>query len=320
MSLYLLVVLVGLLLKVFVARRFYANFPTEYKKIRQELNVFFSVFIASSVINVFIFMPIESLTLFHMPVDLAARLYYLFDNLSTLVGAYLLLGIFGSRLHKLKSVLVVMLTYILIASYSVLFTNTHFNGLVINEHVFLAKRVLESSYILIPQVLAILTLMVVLIALIRTYRHAKTNQSQIRNFYTLIAFVLFDLSYISSLWIGVDSPMILATRGFFFFFVVSLTLMSNDFFDIRHITPKTSENDASIALFRLFRLYSNEKIGHKEAVKDIEKIMVEYKLTKISGFKDEEGSAMPIVADSMKISRSGLYDVLKRLGITTHKK
>lgn len=322
MSLYLLVVIVGLLVKSATAARFCTKYPKEHAHLRVELCVFFVVFIASSIVNLVIFTPLETLQLLNIPIEFFSRLYYVLDNLSTLVAAYLLLGMFGAKLHKLFIVVLLVVSYVLVGSYSVLFTDTHFDGLIITSYVILAKQVPGNPFIIIPQILAFLPLLAVVIALIRTYRGAKTNQSQIRNFYALIAFILFDLSYISSIWAGLDNPiggMVLATRGFFFFFVISLTLLSNDFFDIRHITPKTVENDASAKIFKLFRYYSNEKIGHKDAVREMEKIMVEYKLTKTIGFKDDEGSALPMVADSMKISRSGLYDVLKRLGISTPK-
>lgn len=322
MNLYLLVVIVGLLIKSATAVRFFTNCPEEHTHLRVELSVFFVVFIASSIVNLVIFAPLGILQFLNIPIEFFSRLYYVLDNLSTLVAAYLLLGMFGSKLHKMVTVVLLVVAYILISSYSVLFTDTHFDGLIITSYVTLAKQVPNNPFIIIPQILAFLPLLAVVVTLIRTYRGAKTNQSQIRNFYALIAFILFNLSYISSIWAGLDNPiggMVLATRGFFFFFVITLTLLSNDFFDIRHITPKTVENHASVKIFKLFRYYSNEKIGHKEAVREMEKIMVEYKLTKIIGFKDDEGSALPIVADSMKISRSGLYDVLKRLGISPPK-
>lgn len=321
MSLYLLIVIVGLLIKSVTAVKFYTHFPKEYSSLRVELTAFFVVFITSSVVNLFIFSPLPLVNAMGIPIELVCRLYYVLDNLSTLVGAYLLLGMFGVKMHKSLPAVILVLAYFVMATYRVVFTDIHFLGIVESKYVTLAQQVSNDPYLIIPQLLAFLPLVAVIVALIKTYRDAKTNQSQIHNFYALIAFILFDISYISSIWAGLDNPMsmLLATRGFFFFFVISVTLLSREIFDIRHITPKTAENDTSSKLRTLFRRYSNEKIGHKEAIREMEKAMVEYKITKTIGFKEEQGSALPIVADSMKISRSGLYDVLKRLGISQPK-
>lgn len=321
MSIYLLIVIVGLLIKSAIAVKFYTHFPKEYSSLKVELTAFFVVFIASSVVNLFIFAPLSLMSALNIPIEFVCRLYYVLDNVSTLVGAYLLLGMFGIKMHKSLPVVVLVLAYFAAATFSVVYTDIHFQGIVESKFVTLAKQVPNDPYLIIPQLLAFLPLLAVIVALIKTYRDAKTNQSQIHNFYALIAFIFFDISYISSIWAGLDNPMsmLLATRGFFFFFVITLTLSSREIFDIRHITPKTAENEASSKLRNLFRRYSNEKIGHKDAVREMEKIMVEYKLTKTIGFKEEQGSALPIVADSMKISRSGLYDVLKRLGISAPK-
>lgn len=318
MNLYLLIVIAGLLVKSAMAARFYTHFPREYVYLKVEISVFFIVFIASSVINLFIFAPIPWTHSLGIPIETVCRLYYILDNFSTLVGAFLLLGMFKVRLQKSFLVIGLIVAYIIISSYSVLFTDTHFQGIVVSQYMVLAEKVPNDPYLIIPQLLAFLPFLAVITALVRSYRNAKTNQSQIHNFYALLAFMMFDISYISSIWIGLDNPMemMMSTRGFLFFFVITLTLSSRETFDIRHFTPQTSENLASIKLRKLFRHYSNEKIGHKEAVHEMEKVMVEYKITKTVSFKDGQGSALPIAADSMKISRSGLYDVLKRLGIT----
>jgi len=319
MSLYLLIVIVGLVVKSIAAARFYLNFPQEYNYIKVELTVFFAMFIASSVINLFIFAPQDFLSALNVPMGFVCRLYYIVDYFSTLVGAYLLLGMFQAKFHRSLPVVTLVILYFAICSFSVLFTDLHFQEIMVTKYMTLAVQVESDPFLIIPQILVLIPFTAVIYTLIRTYRNAQNNQHQIQNFYALIAFVLFDISYISSFWTGLDNPMpmAMATRGFFFFFVINLTLFNREIFDIRHITPRTAENDASIDLRRLFRYYSNEKIGHKEAIKEIEKVMVEYKITKTVGFKEEQGSALPIVANSMKISRSGLYDVLKRLGIAT---
>lgn len=317
MSFYLLIVIAGLIIKSTTATYYYFHCPKEYAHLRVELFTFFSVFISSSIVNIFIFAPSTLINSDFFSVEFITRLYYVIDNLATLSAAFLLLGMFKARHHRSPVIVITVLSYIAVKSFSVLFTDRHFQGIQVSEYMVLAKQVSYDPFLMIPQTLTFLPLGAVVLTLVITYRNAKTNQSQIHNFYALIAFILYYLSYIFSLWTGLDepSPLAMSTRGFFFFFVICVTLLSKDIFDIRHITPKTVENETSSKLRKLFRDYTNEHIGHKDVIREMEKIMVEYKITKTIGFKDDSKSALPIVANSMKMSRSGLYDVLKRLGI-----
>ncbi len=268
------------------------------------------LFTICSITQIFLFGPPELKTTFGMSDRSVIRAYYLFDGTSMATAAYLMMSVFNVRFHKHWSFLGALMAAACFIAYLLFFTSSLVGAERVDDGIILGST---APFTIIPRIIAYGILAIVIIALLNTYRNANSDQVQIRNFYALAAFLVYDINYIVGLYYAI--PLIMALKGILFFIIILLTLQDVLRFDIREYTPRTAERLTSAKLRKVYRQYIKEDIGHKEAVTEMEKALVEYKLNKISGFNATKASSLPAIAKSMKVSRSGLYDILKRLNI-----
>jgi hypothetical protein len=273
--------------------------------------VFVIVFLAYSVIQIMLFGPsflAEAVALKRICV---IRLYYFIDGVSLIVGGFLLVSLFDYRQHRHPISVAAIVAFILTGGYFLIFTSAMVDGLRPGPAGLEFSK--PAEYVYLGRAMVYISTAVVLIALCKTFISARSNHAQIKNVYALVAALIYNLSCL----LGVYKvyPFLMSTRGVIFYVVVVLILQRNRWFDIRPVTPATLEANTLRDLSRTFRQYAGEDIGHREAMKRLETTLVSYKLERITGFKDGKGSSLPLVAESMQLKLSSLYDLLKRLKI-----
>ena len=273
---------------------------------------FVLVFISYSVIQILLFGPEIWASTIGLQRIYVIRLYYFGDGVSLIAGGYLLMSMFNVKFHKHYLTLFIVFLFICIGGYFLIITSAMVDGVRLgpNGIITLSEGV---EYVFLGQIIVYICTAVVVVALYRSYQSAKSNHAQIKNVYALAAALIYDVLCLIGLY--KSYPYLMASRGIIFYIVVILILQRNKFFDLRPISPTTIEGSTLREFRASFREFSVEEIGYREMIKRIERSMVAYKLEKITGFKESSGSSLPIVAKSMDVSLSSLYDILKRLDL-----
>lgn len=312
MNTYLLIALVGLILKLGVTYNIAFHYPRRYLGLRPEIMAFIFVFLAYSLILILLFGPEHWAMTLKLERIYVIRLYYFGDGVSLIVGGYLLMSMFHIRFHRHWIFLLGVMTFITVLGYFLLLTPHIVDGIRPGPRgiITLSKG---AEYQYFGQIFVGLCTFVILVALYRSYQAAKSNQSQIQNVYALAAALVYNLSCFFGLYFAY--PYLMASRGIVFYLVVMLILQSNRLFDLRSAAPATLEATTLRDFKRIFRDYAAEDKDYRDTLKELERKLVAYKLEKISGFKEGSGSSLPQVADSMGIKLSSLYDLLKRLNL-----
>jgi hypothetical protein len=177
-----------------------------------------------------------------------------------------------------------------------------------------------------PAIEAIVATRVTVIALVvaamarfyQRYQLAKSHDIQIASVHAMVFCFLFMVNSVLALLIV--HPLFFATRGLFFFIAMMLIARDKPVFDARPLAPVTQEHKVARDLVGVFHRYANDRICHRDAMRKVEQLFVSYKLSKVSKFKSDDGSALPDVADSMQMSLSTLYDTIRRLELERPKK
>ncbi|MEM7361064.1 MAG: hypothetical protein AAF431_18375 [Pseudomonadota bacterium] len=312
MNTYLLIAVVGLILKLGVTYNIVFHYPRRYLGLRPELMVFIAVFLAYSLILILLFGPERWALALNLERIYVIRLYYFGDGVSLIVGGYLLMSMFEIRFHRHWVCLAAVISFVAVLGYFLLLTPHLVDGIRPGPRgiITLSKG---AEYQYLGQIFVGICTLVIIVALYRSYQAAKSNQSQIQNVYALAAALVYDLSCFFGLYFAY--PYLMASRGIVFYLVVMLILQSNRLFDLRSAAPATLEATILREFKRIFRDYASEDKDHRDTLKELETHLVAYKLEKISGFKEGSGSSLPQVADSMGLKLSSLYDLLKRLGL-----
>lgn len=310
MNLYLFITLVGLIIKLWVSRGLLFNFPPWHSSIKPELLTFVFMFLAYSLIQILLFGPESWATAISLERIFVIRLYYYWDAVSLIAGGYLLLSMFGMRFHKRWPTLVFLVVFVGVCGYFTVFTDQLIDGVRPGPRNIITLSA-PARYAFLGQGLLYIITIAIVLGLFRAYRQAKSNEAQIKNVYALGAALIYDTSCLIGLhW---TFPLLMASRGILFYVVVILILQRNRFFDIRPVAPITAEARTLREFSRVFREYASEEVGHRESLRRLERSMVAYKLEKVTGFKEGNGSSLPQVAHSMDVKLSSLYDILKRL-------
>lgn len=310
MNIYLLITIFGLVVKLWVSRGIFFNYPKWHTNIKPELMTFVFVFLIYSVLQILLFGPESWSSAIGLERIFVIRLYYLWDAISLISGGYLLLSMFNNRFHKRPLVLVTASLLMGVGGYFLVFTPAMVDGIRPGPRGLITLSQ-GSEFVYLGQMIAYIFTAGIIFGLFKSYRAAKSNQAQIKNVYALVAALIYDISCLVGLYL--TFPLLMASRGIIFYVVVILILQRSRFFDIRPAAAVTSEASTLREFARTFMDYAAEDIGHRESLRRLERSMVAYKLDKITGFKEDNGSSLPQVAQSMDVKLSSLYDILKRL-------
>lgn len=310
MNLYLLITLAGLVVKLWVSRGLVFNFPQWHSDIKPELLIFVFMFLVYSLIQILLFGPEHLAQALYMERIFVIRLYYYWDAISLIAGGFLLLSMFGMRFHKSWPSLAGLTIFLITIGYFTVFTDQLIDMVRPGPRGIITLSA-PAKYAFLGQGMLYVITLAIIIGLFRAYRSAKSNEAQIKNVYALAAALVYATSCLMGLHWAI--PLLMATRGILFYVVVLLIVQRNSFFDIRPAAAITAEANTLREFSRVFREYAGEDVGHRESLRRLERSMVAYKLEKVTGFKEGNGSSLPQVAQSMDVKLSSLYDILKRL-------
>lgn len=277
------------------------------------------VFISYSIPQYLLFAPTEHGLALGLERYQVLRLYYFHGTLCLLLGLYCGLSILGYLFHRSKLALVFFIAYFFIAAHYFLFT-----GMLVDATVTRLPFESELSsgpgfnLVLATRIAVILFIVAAMFRFYRRYQFAQSHDIQIASTYAIVFSFLFLLN--ASLGLLLVHPLFFATKGLFFFIAMVLAIRDKPAVDLRMLAPVTQEHHVSKTLVKVFGQYAKDELGHKEAMREMEQMLVAYKLSKVSNFKDSSGSSLPDVADSMQMSLSTLYDTIKRLGLERPKK
>ncbi len=171
----------------------------------------------------------------------------------------------------------------------------------------------NKDFLLVTRTMIAVVFLSLFFHFIRRYKNADSHRSQIISFYALVALFLSVIE--TTLVIFMMHPLLLSLKGVFFTLVVFLACSDREFVDMRSTGVITKEAKVNRQLNKTFIRYSNSELTHKQAMQDVERIFVSYKLQKEPTFIAKDGSPLPELADNMGMRLSTLYDLINRLGI-----
>jgi hypothetical protein len=163
------------------------------------------------------------------------------------------------------------------------------------------------------QVFSILMYFVVSLVLLQGYRNAKSHSMEIQCLSTLIAFapiVLLSVGIIIVMNLGFqfNATAILPIATSAFLVITLLSESKHRLTDIRRFLPWSPERKTSNEIMDIFSQYARDDVNYREAVSDIERLLVLHKYQK----NDANASA---TAERMGMPRSSLYSIFNRLKI-----
>lgn len=164
------------------------------------------------------------------------------------------------------------------------------------------------------QIAAISMLLITLFALITGYLKAKDHYVQIRCLYIFMAIlplllVGFGVIILMNLGYKVNAMMAVPIATSLFVFIAFKSEIKHKLSDLRRLLPYSHERVASHHIQQVLSDYAMENKTHKDAINEIEKVMVTYKNAKTNHNVSK-------TADSMSMPRSTLYAIYKRLDIS----
>lgn len=311
-SFYLYIVVFGLLVKLAVSYRELRHPTPSNRHLRSELLVFIGCFLLYSISQIFVFAPIAWSSSLGITRPLIVKTFYMLDGTCLIVSIYLMLSLLGYQMHKSMWVRGAALSYVLIGSYFLFATELFLSPVLPGQYSGVSG--LGGGYggplVLLSRTVVFVCLIFVCYGIYRCYRAAQANELQIKSLYALLACFLYTSNCLFGLFKVL--PMNIAVRGILFFVVVLILFSNNNLFDLRLSTPRTLENRTINRYRDIFLAYSNEKIHHREAMRAIEKLAVEYKLNKAKGFSPDLKSVISKAALSMGVNQNSIYNLLRK--------
>jgi len=212
--------------------------------------------------------------------------------------------------YKNQYLVIVPITLAVVLSLGVMFTDLVVGGERALGYVLTAVRgPLYWSFQLYSATMFILVASV----LIRGYRNAKTHITEIQCLSTLLALAPFTVSacaimILMNLGFNLNATTILPIATSAFLVITLLGEAKHNLTDVRRFLPWSAEKKTSNQIMDIFSNYARDDMDYRQAVNDIEKLLVVHKYQK----NDENASA---TAELMGMPRSSLYSIFNRLKI-----
>lgn len=320
MNIYLVIVLIGLMLKLWATRYALNRERLDHKsELNNVILLSATAIVTFSIPQFFLLSDGALATPFGLPRFLVLRWYMFHALVGTTIGIYLILAVFYPSLLIRKPIRLLLqalsLIVIIAGAVFILFSDTIIDASLIGKqalNIELGNDEGDGFLIFARVMMAVLFASLFINFLVR-YKNASDHQSQILNLYAVIALFFSVLECIAQIF--VIHPLLFSVKGVFFTIVVFLACSDRKMFDARSTALLTLEAKTSRDMRSIFRGYANNELTHKEATQGLEKALVSYKLQKVSGFRDLKGSPLPDVAENMDINLSTLYELIKRFGI-----
>jgi len=149
--------------------------------------------------------------------------------------------------------------------------------------------------------------------LITGYIRAKSHLTEIQCGYTLWALMPIMLTSVTlmilmKMGLQVNAALVMPFATAAFLVITLKSEKVHGMFDIRGHIPLSLERRTSAEIMDIFSSYSQDQINYRDAMSEIEKLLVTHKHQK-------HGGNVSTTAASMELPRSSLYSIFKRLEI-----
>ncbi len=163
------------------------------------------------------------------------------------------------------------------------------------------------------QLVALVLLIGVCLLSVLGYCKAKNHQVEIRSVYVgcaLAPLILFSVIILGLMFMGFQVTAVVSTSiGSSLFVVIMLASeYQHKLTDVRRFIPWSNERRSSRKIMEIFSGYSRDELDYRDAVSEIERLLVLHKYDKNQGNASE-------TAGKMGIPRSSLYSAFNRLNI-----
>ena len=304
MSLYMFPAIVGLILKVYIL--------LIARKHTQKSDTFFGLilmFSAQNLCEIFLFLHFYSFT----NADYIMRAYYC----STFwVIAYMsCYALEVSKVNIAEYFKKSVFAFTVIVSGLIFFSDLIVAGYKPIEY---AVTALKGANYWVFQFSVILAISFTALILVIGYIKSKSHTVQIQCAYTLSALLpllVAGLLIVSLMAMGfkVNAMTLLPIASTLFLLITLISETKHNVTDIRRFIPGSIENKIHNEVLSIFPKFSAEEINYKEALTELEKLLVSYKYQKTGGNVSE-------TAKSMDMPRPTLYSIFKRLDIMVKEK
>ena len=145
------------------------------------------------------------------------------------------------------------------------------------------------------------------------YSRSKTHSAQIKSAYMGIALLpqvaaVVIVILLMNMKFPINGAVIFPLATSLFVFIMLATEHKHRMTDIRRFIPFSDERTTSSQIMDIFSEYAQDKATYREAINDIEKLLVEHKYEK-------NNRNATYAAEKMGMPRSSLYSLFNRLGI-----
>ncbi len=181
------------------------------------------------------------------------------------------------------------------------------------ESIVYSATAIRGEFYAIFQVFSFALLILTLWSLYRGYISTNDHDAQNKCAYTGLALVPHVVATIivvvlMNLNLDVNAAMVFPLATTLFIFILLASEDKHRMTDIRRFIPFSEERQTSNEIMEIFSDYARDRMSYREAVNDIEKLLVEHKYQKT----DFNASS---TAQLMGMPRSSLYSLFNRLGI-----
>jgi len=152
--------------------------------------------------------------------------------------------------------------------------------------------------------------------LIKSTNKSKNHLIEIQSSYTLLALsplVIGALSIMTlmNLGVSVNAAAIMPIATTLFLLITFKSETQHKLTDLRRFLPWSQERRTSSDIMEIFSSYAKDDMSYRDAVSDIERLLVMHKY-------DKSGGNASQTAQQMGMPRSSLYSIFNRLSIKTN--
>jgi len=174
---------------------------------------------------------------------------------------------------------------------------------------------IQGEYYFLFQLFVLIMIAVIIRELVNGYRYADNHNAQIQCVVSIIAFapvIIVGFIAMASLYFGfnLSGAVLFPIATTLFLLIMLMNESKHNLTDVRRFVPFSSESNAANDIITIFDRYAYDDIDYREAIGDIEKLMVTYKYQK-------NGGNVSTTAKLMGMPRSSLYSIFNRLSIQT---
>lgn len=244
--------------------------------------------------------------------ELFLRWYYVMTVFS--LAAIVLYAKAVSRVHKkpdscrLITIAVIALSTLLAGV--IMFTDWMIVG---SESIGYIMTAIPGAYYWVFKVVSLIGIAIVCFYLVSGYLRARTHISEIQCGFTLLALTPIVITGIVVMVLmttgyAANAAVVMPLASALFLVITLKGERAHGLFDVRAFIPMSLESKTSAQIMSIFSQYSQDNLNYRDALSEIERLLVTHKHQK-------HGGNVSSTAASMELPRSSLYSIFRRLEI-----